>query len=236
MLYLHIATTGEVSVSGIEAYSVTPKGSLFYVANDFSSPDRSVYATKDGEDVTSVKAIRKHGLVEVSLNSSYLYSKDGETQVLGTLPSDMCPAQEKTELISYGEDKYSLKHFVFSDYYLESYQFGSGADGRGNIKDGSRYLYFRFILEEPLNYDIAVYPYHSNGKLVNEEDKNGNKIYYTSDFIPIVIPKGSTQFNKMVMCNYKQANIGKTYYISLECKALGYSYEQLLSTPVTVID
>ncbi len=235
MVFLNIKTDGEVSISGIKKNGQV-FGSVVFASSDSLSQDRSAYATKNDSDVTTLRAIRKHGIIEICLSSLYLYTSGGEEQIIGTLPSDMRPLTNVTEALGYGEDKFSLKHFAFTDYYLESYQFSSGADGRGNIKDGARYLNFSFYLEEPLSYDIAVYPYHSNGKPVTEEDKDGNKIYYTSDFIPIIIPKGSTSFTKRVMCSYKQANIGKTYYISLDCKALGYQYEQLLTTPVTVID
>ena len=236
--FLSAKADGEVAISAPDNSGYV-QGSLLYPSSDTNSPDRICYAKDENdEDVTAVKCIRKHGLVELVLARTCVswneyYQNKGK--VLGTLPEDMRPSADVLEAINYGANSGYQGHFSFSDYKFSgnSQYNGEGTWTDGQIKSGSKLQgTFVFTLARPVAYDLEITLMHSNGNTIMETDKNGDKFStYISDH-PFVLKADKQTATFLCMTNYKTTG---TRYLSAEVKGVGTNFEQLLALQIEVV-
>lgn len=234
-MFLNVQPSGEVSISGIDK-TATIRGSAFYIAAFTDGVDSGGYALdEEGKEVLKVRAIRKNGMVELVVSTT-VFSNNGETQTLGTLPEEFRPLSEIVEEVSYGEDKYSMDIWKWKNYDIHGYQPLSSTKEDGHIYKGASYCYFKFVFEQALNYDVAITPMHANGLDISDrhKDKDGNYFYgsRTDDFLPLVIPKGTSSKQFPLFSNYNTS--GEIYTISAKVKGIGETYEELISMEITV--
>lgn len=236
--FLSAKADGEVAISALDNSGYV-QGSVMYASADKTSPDRVCYAKGENDaDVTSVKCIRKNGLVELvlartSVSWNEYYNNKGK--VLGTLPEDMRPSADVLETINYGADSGYQGHFSFSSYKFSgnSQYNGEGTWTDGQVKSGSKLQgKFVFTLARPVAYDLEITLTHSNGNTIMETDRNGDKFEkYVSDH-PFVLKSDQQTATFLCMTNYKTTG---TRYLSAEVKGVGTNFEQLLALQIEVV-
>lgn len=236
--FLSAKADGEVAISAPDNSGYV-EGSLFYPSADTTSPDRVCYAKdKNDADVTAVKCIRKHGLVELVLARTMVswdeyYNNKGK--VLGTLPEDMRPSADVIEVLHYGANSGYQGHFSFSNYKFEgnSQYNGEGTWTEGQIKSGSKLQgRFVFTLERPVAYDLKITLYHSNGNTIMETNKNGDKFEKYISAFPFVLKADQQKETFWCMTNYKTKG---TQYLTAEVEGVGTNFEQSLVMQVEVV-